>query len=63
VVEDGETDGGDSVVLASGSRMRRNNGVDVMGKLRDQMEQDLKLRGRSENTRVTYLRCASRSTI
>ena len=29
-----------------------------MGKLRDKMDQDLKLRGRSENTRETYLRCA-----
>lgn len=29
-----------------------------MGKLRDKMEQDLKLRGLCENTRETYLRCA-----
>lgn len=29
-----------------------------MGKLRDQMDGDLKLRGLSDNTRQTYLRCA-----
>jgi site-specific recombinase XerD len=29
-----------------------------MGKLRDKMDGDLKLRGRSDNTRTTYLRCA-----
>lgn len=31
-----------------------------MGKLRDKMEGDLKLRGLSENTRKTYLRCAAK---
>ena len=31
-----------------------------MGKLKDKMEGDLKLRGRCENTRKTYLRCAER---
>lgn len=29
-----------------------------MGKLRDKMDQDLRLRGLSLNTRKTYLRCA-----
>jgi integrase/recombinase XerD len=29
-----------------------------MGKLRDQMDGDLKLHGLSDNTRITYLRCA-----
>ena len=29
-----------------------------MGKLKEKMDGDLKLRGRSENTRATYLRCA-----
>lgn len=29
-----------------------------MGKLRDKMEGDLKLRGLSDNTRISYLRCA-----
>jgi integrase/recombinase XerD len=29
-----------------------------MGKLKDKMDGDLKLRGLCENTRATYLRCA-----
>jgi site-specific recombinase XerD len=50
-----------AAILVS-TRIRRSDAVKrgsrVMGSLRDKMDGDLKLRGRSDNTRATYLRCA-----